>query len=458
MRDFLDTVRRQIVVFDGGMGATLEQFDLTQEDYGGLQGKCHEALVLNRPDVIEGVHTSMVDAGAIVVETDTFQASRLKLDEWGLGEHTLEINTKAAEIARKAVGEDRFVAGSIGPTGYLPASDDPTLGTDPLRRARRGLHRAGDGPAPGRRRPDHHRDGAGHPRGQGRRLRHARGVQADRQAGADPVLGVAPPAGRQDAARHRHPGGADDPHRARGRRDRPELLDRPGGHARRDPVPGRALARAAPLHPERGHPGPGPRGRDDLPRAAGAARERAPGVRRALRRRHRRRLLRHDARPHRGDRRAGRRQGAAAAAGAGRAAARVDDDRHPARPGAAPDARRRAGQLAGLAQGEGAAARRRLRRPRRGRRGPGRGRRSRARPVRRADRAPGRGRADAAGGEARLAHPAGADPDRLDRARRDPHRARADPRPRDRELGEPRGGARQARRRGAAREGSTAPP
>ena len=128
MRDFLDTVRRQVVVFDGGMGATLEQFDLTQEDYGGLQGKCHEALILNRPDVIEGVHSSMVEAGAIVVETDTFQASRLKLDEWGLGEHTLEINTKAAEIARKAVGEDRFVAGSIGPTGFLPASDDPTLG------------------------------------------------------------------------------------------------------------------------------------------------------------------------------------------------------------------------------------------------------------------------------------------------------------------------------------------
>src|SRR6188472_2719143 len=128
MRDFLDTVRRQVVVFDGGMGATLEQFDLTQEDYGGLQGKCHEALVLNRPDVIEGVHASMVEAGAIVVETDTFQASRLKLDEWGLGEHTLEINTKAAEIARRAVGDERFVAGSIGPTGYLPASDDPTLG------------------------------------------------------------------------------------------------------------------------------------------------------------------------------------------------------------------------------------------------------------------------------------------------------------------------------------------
>ena len=127
-RDFISAVNSRVVLFDGGMGATLEQFELTSEDYMGLPGKCHEALVLNRPDVIEGVHASMVEAGAEVVETDTFQASRIKLDEWGLGEHTLEINTKAAQIARKAVGEDRFVAGSIGPTGFLPASDDPTLG------------------------------------------------------------------------------------------------------------------------------------------------------------------------------------------------------------------------------------------------------------------------------------------------------------------------------------------
>jgi 5-methyltetrahydrofolate--homocysteine methyltransferase len=127
-RDFLHAVRERVVVFDGGMGATLEQFDLGPEDYGGLEGKCHEALVLNRPDVIEGVHASMLDAGAQVVETDTFQASRLKLEEWGLGEHTLEINVKAAQIARRAAGESRFVAGSIGPTGHLPASDDPTLG------------------------------------------------------------------------------------------------------------------------------------------------------------------------------------------------------------------------------------------------------------------------------------------------------------------------------------------
>src|SRR6202035_1447363 len=128
MRDYLEAIRSRVVVYDGGMGATLEQFDLTSEDYGGLQGKCHEALVLNRPDVIEGVHASMLEAGAEVVETDTFQASRLKLDEWGLADYTVEVNTKAAEIARKAAGAHRFVAGSIGPPGFLPASDDPTLG------------------------------------------------------------------------------------------------------------------------------------------------------------------------------------------------------------------------------------------------------------------------------------------------------------------------------------------
>ena len=128
MRDFLAATRERVLVYDGGMGATLEQFDLSLERDYRLPGRCHEALVLNRPDVIEGVHASMLEAGAEVVETDTFQASRLKLSEWGLGEQTYEINLRAAQIARRAAGERRFVAGSIGPTGFLPASDDPTLG------------------------------------------------------------------------------------------------------------------------------------------------------------------------------------------------------------------------------------------------------------------------------------------------------------------------------------------
>src|ERR1700709_292139 len=128
MRDFIAATRERTLVYDGGMGATLEQFDLSLERDYKLPGRCHEALVLNRPDVIQGVHESMVEAGAEVVETDTFQASRLKLDEWGLADHTHEINVRAAQIARQAVGGPRLVAGWIGPPGSLPASEDPSLG------------------------------------------------------------------------------------------------------------------------------------------------------------------------------------------------------------------------------------------------------------------------------------------------------------------------------------------
>src|SRR4051812_49892631 len=120
MRDFLATVRDHVVVFDGGMGATLEQFDLSLENDYKLPGRCHEALVLNRPDVIQGVHESMIEAGAEVVETDTFQASRIKLDEWGLGEHTREIKVRAAQIAPKAVGEEGVVARAVGPARDPP--------------------------------------------------------------------------------------------------------------------------------------------------------------------------------------------------------------------------------------------------------------------------------------------------------------------------------------------------
>ena len=128
MADFSQALASRVLVYDGAMGATLEQLDLTAADYGGLPGRCHEALVLHRPDVIEGVHSSMLNAGAEVLETCTFQASRIKLGEWGLADETLEINTRAAQIARAAAGPERFVAGSIGPTGYLPASEEPTLG------------------------------------------------------------------------------------------------------------------------------------------------------------------------------------------------------------------------------------------------------------------------------------------------------------------------------------------
>src|ERR1700754_4608583 len=103
-RDFLTAARERVLVFDGGMGATLEAFDLSLEEDYGLRGRAHEVLNVRRPDVVRDVHAAMVDAGAEVLETNTFQASRLKLDEWGLGDRTREINLAGARLAREAAG------------------------------------------------------------------------------------------------------------------------------------------------------------------------------------------------------------------------------------------------------------------------------------------------------------------------------------------------------------------
>jgi 5-methyltetrahydrofolate--homocysteine methyltransferase len=94
---------------------------------------CNEYLVLTKPSVIEEIHTGFLEAGCDVIETDSFTASRLKLDEYGLGKLTHEINLTAARTARRiadsytTVRQQRFVAGSIGPTGMLPSSNDPLL-------------------------------------------------------------------------------------------------------------------------------------------------------------------------------------------------------------------------------------------------------------------------------------------------------------------------------------------
>ena len=134
MRDFIAAARDRVLVYDGGMGATLEQFELDLERDYRLPGRCHEALVINRPDVIEGVHASMLDAGADVLETDTFQASRLKLSEWGLADHTYEINLKAAQIARKAAGPVPVRGRLDGPHRVPPRQRRSNTRTDRVRR------------------------------------------------------------------------------------------------------------------------------------------------------------------------------------------------------------------------------------------------------------------------------------------------------------------------------------
>ncbi|MDQ2871968.1 MAG: methionine synthase [Candidatus Eremiobacteraeota bacterium] len=116
------------------MGTQLMDMELSAEDFGGARYHgCNEALVLTRPQIVQSIHESYLAAGADVVETDTFTASRLKLDEYGLGDRVAEVNHNAAQLARAACEKystperPRFVAGSMGPTGMLVSSSDPTL-------------------------------------------------------------------------------------------------------------------------------------------------------------------------------------------------------------------------------------------------------------------------------------------------------------------------------------------
>jgi len=119
----INEMTRRILVIDGAMGTQLQDRNLSAQDFGGpaLEG-CNEALVLSRPDVIEDIHRSYLEAGADIVETDTFGATDIVLADYGLAERAFEINRSAALLARKACDayatpdRPRFVAGSMGPT------------------------------------------------------------------------------------------------------------------------------------------------------------------------------------------------------------------------------------------------------------------------------------------------------------------------------------------------------
>ncbi|HEY8490924.1 MAG TPA: methionine synthase [Dehalococcoidia bacterium] len=129
---YLQEVARRVVVFDGAMGTNIQRYGLTAEDFGGKEG-CNDYLVITKPQVIEEIHRGFLEAGCDVIETCSFQSTRLRLAEWGLADRTREINVAAARLARRLADEyatperPRFVAGSMGPTGMLPSSDDPAL-------------------------------------------------------------------------------------------------------------------------------------------------------------------------------------------------------------------------------------------------------------------------------------------------------------------------------------------
>ncbi|MEP6765337.1 MAG: bifunctional homocysteine S-methyltransferase/methylenetetrahydrofolate reductase [Gemmatimonadaceae bacterium] len=109
----------QIVVFDGAMGTMLYA-------KGVFINQCYDELALRSPDLVRDVHAAYVRAGAEVIETNTFGANRSKLTQYGLESQVRAINKRAAEIAREAAGDDRLVAGAVGPLGVRIEPFGPT--------------------------------------------------------------------------------------------------------------------------------------------------------------------------------------------------------------------------------------------------------------------------------------------------------------------------------------------
>jgi 5-methyltetrahydrofolate--homocysteine methyltransferase len=151
-RRYLDALEKKVLVFDGAMGTSLQLQNLTAEHFGGEQyNGCNDYLVISYPEAVEKVHRSFLEVGVDVLETDTFRSNRITMKEYGLQDRVIEINETAARLARRLADEystkdtsyelqdtnvtrnsqpvthPRFVAGSIGPSGKLPSTNDPEL-------------------------------------------------------------------------------------------------------------------------------------------------------------------------------------------------------------------------------------------------------------------------------------------------------------------------------------------
>jgi 5-methyltetrahydrofolate--homocysteine methyltransferase len=123
---FLKRLNEKVLVFDGALGTNLQTLNLTSQDFGGKDG-CNEYLVITKPDAIRSVHESFLKVGCDVIETDTFGSNRIVLAEYGLEDRVVELNEKAARLAKELAQKystpehPRFVMGSVGPGTKLPS-------------------------------------------------------------------------------------------------------------------------------------------------------------------------------------------------------------------------------------------------------------------------------------------------------------------------------------------------
>ncbi len=131
---YLQALDQRVLVFDGAMGTTLQAMHLTDADFGDPKWVgCNDALVFSKPEAVIAVHRAFLEAGADVIETDSFRSNRITLTDYELQDRVIELNQAAASLARQAADEfstadqPRFVAGSMGPSGKLISTNDPEM-------------------------------------------------------------------------------------------------------------------------------------------------------------------------------------------------------------------------------------------------------------------------------------------------------------------------------------------
>jgi 5-methyltetrahydrofolate--homocysteine methyltransferase len=134
---FLEAAKKRVLLFDGAMGTEIQHLNPKTEDFPDGKDGFNDGLNLSRPEWIKQIHRDYLAAGADCIETNTFGSNRFKLAEYGYGDKTIEFNKKATELAREVCNEfkeskPRYIIGSMGPSGYLPSSNDPALGETPL--------------------------------------------------------------------------------------------------------------------------------------------------------------------------------------------------------------------------------------------------------------------------------------------------------------------------------------
>lgn len=131
MTSFLEDINNRVLLFDGGMGTEIQKYSPKENDYLENKEGFNDSLNFTRPDWIKTIHKNYINAGSDCIETNTFGSNKLKLDEFGQGSKTMEYNIQATKLAKEAAYELKkniYVIGSMGPTGFLPSSNDSSLG------------------------------------------------------------------------------------------------------------------------------------------------------------------------------------------------------------------------------------------------------------------------------------------------------------------------------------------